>query len=457
MSSNSSVTAPPPQASVAARLDRLPITRMHLLATGVIGLGLFFDAYENFLAGTISTVLKKQFELGPGPLSLVVASAFIGQFVGALFMGRLADRVGRRPAFMINLALYSVCSLLGAFSPNAAWLVVTRFVAGIGIGGEYALADSYLSDILPSNRRGRFIAWAYTVSFLGVPVVGFMARWLTPLQPLGIDGWRWLFLAGSLGSLIIWFLRSNLPESPRWLEAHGRTEEAEEIVGRMERRAEAEGHVLAAPDASLVPQTMRKVPFAEIFRQPYTRRTWMLWIMFGLEVFGYYGFGTVAPLVLSAKGYDVTSSLTFVALSFLGYPIGSLLTVPIIEKFERKHLVMATALAMAGFGLWFGFAGSATTIVLAGFLYSVASNMFSNAIHAYLADSYPTAIRGTAAGAAYSVSKLVTAIMPFVLLPLVGVGQGSLVFAIVAGAMLLLVLEVGVLGHRSTGRSADEV
>lgn len=443
--------------SIAARLDRLPITRLHLIATGIIGLGLFFDAYENFLAGTISAVLKQDFGMSGATLSWVLASAFIGQFLGALFMGRLADAVGRRPAFMINLGLYSLASLAGAFSPDATFLVITRFIAGVGIGGEYALADSYLSDLMPKARRGQFIAWAYTISFLAVPAVGFLARWLTPLQPWGIDGWRWLFVIGAVGSLVVWLLRTGLPESPRWLEAHGQPERAEKITRKLEERAVAEGHVLAEPDAGLAPPSLQKVSVSRLFRAPYTRRTIMLWLMFALEVFGYYGFGTVAPLVLVSKGFDVTHSLTFVALSYLGYPLGSALAVPIIERVERKHLVISTAAAMAGFGLWFGFAGSPVTIVIAGFLYSCASNMFSNAIHVYLADSYPTAIRGTAAGAAYSLSKLVTAFLPFLLLPLLDARGGATVFAVVAGAMVALMVVVAVLGHRSTGRSADEV
>ena len=433
------------------------MTRLHYAAVGVIGLGLFFDAYENFLAPTIAKVLEHQFQLSSGALKWVLASAFIGQFVGALLMGRLADRIGRRRAFMVNLALYSGFSLLGAFSPNATFLVLTRFFAGIGIGGEYALADSYLSDILPKDKRGRFISWAYTVSFLGVPAVGFMARWLTPMTPFGIDGWRYLFVFGALGSLLVWILRSGLPESPRWLEAHGRHDEADAITLRLEDAARQAGHTLPEPDASLNPPSASKVSIASLFRPPLTKRTIMLWLLSALEVFGYYGFGTIAPLALVAKGYSVTSSLLFIALSYLGYPLGALASVFLVERMERKYFVVATAGAMAVFGLVFAYAPTPATVVAAGFAYSVTSNMFSNAYHVYLADSYPTAIRGTAAGAAYSLSKLVTAFLPFILLPILSSSGSAAVFSVVAGAMVILMVVVLTLGHRSTGRSADAV
>lgn len=447
--------------SIAARLDRLPMTRLHFAAVGVIGLGLFFDQYENFLAATIATVLKKDFALGPDELKLLLASAFIGQFIGALFMGRLADRYGRRTAFMINLALYSAMSLAGAFSPNAAFLVATRFIAGIGIGGEFALADSYLSDILPKNVRGKYISLAYVVSFLGVPVVGFAARWLTPhvfdIGGTEVQGWRLLFFFGAFGSLAVWLVRRGLPESPRWLEAQGRYDEADAIVRRLEAQAVAEGKVLAEPDAALRLVKSTSIAIRDLFRPPYRRRTVMLWIVSALEVFGYYGFGTIAPLVLLAKGYSIQTSLLFVALSYIGYPLGAAIAVPIVERIERRYLVIGSAGLMAAFGLWFGFAASPVQIVLAGFCYTLASNLFSNAYHVYLADSYPTAIRGTAAGAAYSLSKLVTAFLPFVLLPILDERGSVWVFAVVAAAMLALMITVAVLGHRSTGRSADEV
>jgi putative MFS transporter len=441
--------------TVAARLDRLPVVRTHKVATVIVGLGLFFDAYENFLAGTIAKVLQKDFSLGGTELKLVLASAFVGQFLGALYMGRVADRFGRRPAFLINLALYSVASLVGAFSMNAPFLIVTRFIAGIGIGAEYALADSYLSDVLPRAVRGRYIAWAYTLAFVGVPAVGFLARWLVPLEPLGVSGWRWLFVLGGIGSALIWVARSRLPESPRWLETVGRTEEAEAEVARMEDEAREAGLALPEPDLSVQPVARVRTPLVRLFQPPYARRTTMLWLLSGLEVFGYYGFGTLAPLVLAAKGYTVLSSLTFVALSYLGYPIGSLLSVPLVERFERKLLVMGGAALMAVFGLGFGFAPSAGWVVAFGVLFTVTSNFFSNAYHIYLAEQYPTAVRGTAAGAAYSISKIVTAALPFILLPVLDSSGGGAVFTVVAVAMALLVLEVGLLGTRTTGRSVD--
>ncbi|RRQ19265.1 hypothetical protein CXF33_03175, partial [Corynebacterium bovis] len=222
---------------IARRMDRLPLLRSHRFMTLVVGAGLFFDCYENFLAVTIAKVLERDFALSGTTLSLVLASAFIGQFIGALLLGRLADRIGRRRAFIVNLLLYCGFSLVAAFSPSAWWLIVCRFIAGVGIGGEYALADSYLSELLPARVRGRYISWAYTVSFFGMPAVGVLALWLVPLSPAGIAGWRWLFVIGALGGVLVWWVRRAVPESPRWLALHGRVDAATRIVERLEDEA----------------------------------------------------------------------------------------------------------------------------------------------------------------------------------------------------------------------------
>ncbi|WP_282796280.1 MFS transporter [Streptomyces sp. CC224B] len=458
--------------SVGERLDRMPITSTHRTLTAVVGIGLLFDTFENNLAGTISQVLQEDFAFNGTTLKLVLASAFVGQFFGSLLLGRVADRYGRRRAFLINLALYSGFSLLGAFSPNAAFLIVTRFFAGVGIGAEQSLSDCYLADVLPAKQRGRYTAWAYTLAFCGVPAVGFAALWLVPLSPLGIDGWRWLFVMGALGSAVVWVLRRGLIESPRWLAARGRQEEAEAIVERMEATLPAAARTPRPYPAGPAPARAEDAPAAGwrepvakaagqpgigvVFQARFRRRTTMLWLFTTLSVVGYYGFGALAPQILAAKGYDVVTGLGFTAVSFLGYPLGSLLTVPVMDRVERKQLVALSASVMALSGLGFAYAGSAGWIVFFGIAYTLVSNVFSTVSHVFLAEQYPTAIRAAATGLAYSLSKLSAAALPFVLLPVLdGHGPGTM-FAVIASAMAVLVVAVLVLGGRTTGRPVDQ-
>lgn len=453
---NSHDAAAPDTGTIAGRLDRLPITRTHRRATVAVGLGLFFDFYEVFLTGVLSSVLVEEFDLTKAELPPLLASTFVGMFFGALLLGRLADRFGRRGAFLLNLGLYSVFSLLGAFSGSALMLLITRFFAGIGLGAEPPLADTYLTDLLPARKRGRFIAWAYTLAFCGFPVVGFLARGLTDHPVLGIEGWRWLFVLGALGAGAVFLLRRGLPESPRWLESVGRTEEAEHLVAGLEAEARGVAHENPAPPRGIT-RKRAAAPVRDLFGPVLRRRTWMMVVFHILQTLGYYGFGTLVPLVLAAKGYPVSQSLLFAALTYIGYPVGSALSLPIVERVERKFLVIGSVLAMAVFGIAFGYADSMALILVFGFLYTATSNLFSNAYHIYQAEIFPTTLRSTASSGTYSLSRLASGAMPFVLVPLLNSNGATTLFLVVAGALVVVALDVALLGPRTTGRRLESV
>jgi len=441
--------------SIAARLNRLPPTRTHRHATIIAGIGTFFDLFDIFLAGVLGAVLTQQFALDRLSLPAALSSAFVGMFIGAIVLGRFADRFGRRTAFLLNLAIYSVFTLAGAFSMNATMLIASRFLAGIGIGAELTLVDAYLSELLPARLRGRYTAWAYTLGFLGIPAAGLLGRVLVPLEPFGVEGWRWLFVAGSLGAVIVWFVRRRLPESPRWLESVGRTAEAEAIVGRMEQEAAT---LAPLPDASTQEVVPAKRPsLSTMISGPYRSRMIMLGVFHVFQTIGYYGFGTLVPLVLAAKGYSIVTSLTFTTLTFIGYPIGSALSLPIIERVDRKWLIAGSACLMSVLGIGMGYSTSPVAIVALGFLYTAVSNIFSNGLHIFQVEIFPTAVRTTAAGACYGLSRLSSAAMPFVLLPVLDRWGAGAMFVVVAMALWIVILDVALFAPRTTGRSLEEV
>ena len=441
--------------SIAARLNRLPPTAVHRHATLVAGIGSFFDLFDIFLAGVLATVLTQQFHLTRAALPPIIASSFVGMFFGATLLGRFADARGRRTAFLVNLGIYSVFTLLGAFSPNVAVLIATRFLAGVGIGAELPLVDAYLSELLPARQRGRYTAWAYTLGFIGVPAAGFLARILVPQQPLGIDGWRWMFVIGSLGAAIIWVMRANLPESPRWLETVGRTAEADAIVTRMEREAALAGPLAAASVDEFVSEERGR--FRVIFGSRYRGRTIMLCVFHVFQTVGYYGFGTLVPTVLATKGYSIVTSLTFTSLTFIGYPIGSALSLPIVERIDRRWLIVAAAALMAAFGLMLGYATSPILILASGFLYTATSNVFSNALHIFQVEIFPTFARATAAGTAYGMSRLSTAAMPFVLVPVLDRYGPTAMFGVIAGALAICIVDIALFAPATTGRALEAI
>jgi MFS family permease len=436
---------------------------MHWRVIIAVGLGLFFDMYEVFLAGSMNIALGKDFQLTGLQLKLLLASAFLGMFLGAAFLGRLADRLGRRRAFLFNLVWYSVWSLIGAFSPNAWFLVFARFMAGIGVGAEYPVADAYLSDVLPKDKRGRMATWAYTSSFLAVPAVGFLALWLNTAPLAGISGWRWLLGLGGIGALVVLFLRRSLPESPRWLASVGRTEEATEALDAFAKGSGVSARELEAvaaehPEATVgSPAPAEKTGLGRLTKAPYRNRLAMLVIFHLFQTFGYYGFGTLAALVLVSSGHSVTNSLLFTALSFLGYPIGSLISTPLIARFERKYLLVGAIIALGASGFAFSMSRTDVLIVAFGFLTTMISNVFSNVFHIYQAEIFPTALRATAVGWTYSLSRISSGALPFVLIPVLESYGAPAMFGVVAGALAIIAVAVAVLGPLTTRRSLLEI
>ncbi|WP_370185030.1 MFS transporter [Rhodococcus wratislaviensis] len=444
--------------TVAAQLDRMPIGRTHRMVVVAIGLGLFFELYEIFLSGTISVALQNEWGVEGTQLKLFLASTFVGMFFGAAFMGSLADRFGRKNAFVFNLVWFSVWSLLAAFSPNAWFLIIARFFAGVGIGAEYPVADAYLSDVLPKDKRGKLATIAYTCACIAIPLLGFLSMFLIERMPFGIDGWRWLLGLGAVGAIIVLVLRRNLPESPRWLAATGRHEEAERTL----RIFAAGSGVEVAPVDRIGAVTVEEKGTAAqawqlLRKRPYSGRFTMMSVFHLMQTFGYYGFGTMAAMVLVSRGFDVTSSLLFVALSYIGYPVGSAISVPLVSKFERRTMLVVSLLALAVSGLLFATATSAVGIVVFGFLVTMLGNVYSNIYHVYQAEIFPTQIRGTAVGTTYSLSRLTSAALPFILIPVLdGVGATAM-FVVITAAILVAATAIRFMGPRTNNRSLEEL
>jgi putative MFS transporter len=189
----------------------------------------------------------------------------------------------------------------------------------------------------------------------------------------------------------------------------------------------------------------------------YRRRTLMLCVFHIFQTVGYYGFGTLVPTVLASKGYSIVTSLTFTSLTFIGYPIGSALSIPIIERVDRRWLIVTSAFLMSVFGLGLGFASSATVIVGMGFFYTVASNLFSNGLHIFQVEIFPTFARATASGAAYGLSRLTSGAMPFVLLPVLERWGSGAMFAVIAAALWIVILDIVLFAPPTTGLALEQV
>lgn len=440
-------------------MDDMPVGALHRFVVLVVGIGLFFDMYEIFLVSSIGTALQTEYGIDRhgNEFKLLLASAFIGMFFGSFFLGSLADKIGRRKAFLFNLVWYSGFSLLGAFSVNGTMLVLCRFLTGIGVGALYPIADTLLSEVLPKERRGRLAGWAYTTSYIAVPLVGFLAVWLNPLHLGAIAGWRIILAIGSLGGVFVLLVQHRLPESPRWLLSQGRVGEAHAMLGRFAQSANVRVPVLVDEVKPTHVKPGLRERIAVLRLAPYNKRYLMLVIFHLFQAFGYYGFGVLASVVVKSRGFDVTDSTLFVALSFLGYPVGSLLSIPLMNVIERRTLVIGSILSVAACGLAFAYSGNTVLIVCFGVLTTCASNVFSNAYHVYQAEIFPARVRSTAIGSTYALSRIVSGSLPFILLPVLnGHGAGAM-FGVISVALAIVAAVVRTFGPKTTRRSQDEI
>src|SRR5260221_7629378 len=285
-------------ATIAARIERIPLFSLHRKLVFVLGIGTFFDLFDVALGCLLAAILANLYHLNTFQTAAVIASGFFGMFVGAIALGMISDSLGRRTMYMLDLLIYSLFSLACAFAPDVTWVIVFRLLTGIGLGATTVLTDVYLSEMLPSRVRGRYTAWAYTFGLLGVPIAGLLSKVLVSTTFL-IAGWRWLLVVGALGALIVWWIRRGLPESPRWFEIRQKTTDAEAAVSVFEQAAMRELHLSELPPPALaVGEPPKRLTLGESFRGVYTKRTIMLLIFQFFQSVGFYGFGSLSPLIL---------------------------------------------------------------------------------------------------------------------------------------------------------------
>jgi putative MFS transporter len=388
----------------------------------LISLGGFFEFYDLFFAGYIAPGLVRSGILRSANIAGFVAAMFLGLFVGTALVSFVADRFGRRVIFTYSLIWYTIASVVMAFQHDAFGLNLWRFISGIGVGVELVTIDTYLSELVPAELRGRAFAINQAIQFCAVPTVALFAWLLVPRAPLGLDGWRWVVLLGASGAIVVWWIRLRIPESPRWK---------------------------AARDES--------GSFAEMWRPSYRTRSVMLIVFHLFQTVGYYGFSNWVPTLLIKRGIAITSSLRYTFIIAIAAPIGPLLASSIADQFERKWQILLSAFAVGASGLLFGQMNAAVPLIIFGVMLTLANNVLSFSSHAYQAELYPTRIRARAVGFVYSWSRISVVFSSFVIgfvLDRFGVPG---VFAFIAGSMLMVMLAIGGLGPRTNKLTLEEI
>ncbi len=380
---------------IPARMDRLPWSRFHWMI--VVGLGTVWilDGLEVTIVGSLSAALKPE-DTGLGLSSFQVGAAgaayVTGACLGALFFGQLTDRFGRKKLFLITLGVYTVATVLTAFSMNPTWYFAARFLTGAGIGGEYAAINSAIDELIPAAFRGR-VDIAINGSFwLGA--TGGALLTIPLLDPTLVSpewGWRLAFGLGGILAVGILVVRRHVPESPRWLFIHGREEEAESIVRDIERAVTDDvGHPLDEVSDTITIRQRRTIGIGEIAHTVfalYPRRTVLCFSLFVGQAFLYNAFFFTYGDTLTTF-LDVGQVGWYIAVFAISNFVGALVLSPLFDTWGRVRMISLTYLSsgvlLAITGIFLGSLTAVTLTLMGAIIFFIAS---AGASSAYLTAS----------------------------------------------------------------------
>ena len=396
--------------NAGGRLDRLPISSFHYRIFWLVGAGMFFDGYDLYVAASVlASTTQTKFSTLPQNLQFI-SLTFVGMTIGSFVTGFVGDKYGRRFTYQINLLIFGLASLAAAFAQDMNQLIACRFVQGLGLGAEIVVGYSTLTEFVPPQSRGRWLSFMAFLVVAGFPATSILGFLIIPTW-----GWRPMFIIAGIGSLIVWYLRKNLPESPRWLEAQGRTAEAEALMESIEKEVQATSGPLPAPKPAVAtPQ----LTVAAIFKPPILQRLLVgCWVLITINTL-IFGFVIFLPQFFLRQGLTITNSLGYTvvlaAASLVGCAFGAVLSDYIGRRWS---IIGASFLTIAAGWVYSHFnAASDPVIVLSVGAILIVAIYIQTAIlfGVYTPELFPTEIRLRANGICNTLGRGATVVSPFV-------------------------------------------
>ncbi|MET8870262.1 MFS transporter [Nonomuraea sp. NPDC004580] len=382
---------------IGAAFDRMPFTRRHVLIALALFVAFVIESWEQLALVYVSGDLGAQLGIGEAGIGVVLSAVAFGMIPGVLVWGPVADRIGRRPTAFWSLLAYGVLALASAFATSAEALVALRAASGLALAGVYTITFPFFLELLPTRHRGR----AAVYLSIGWPIGMLAAIGASVL--LGDLGWHVVVIASAVAGLWAFAVRAWVPESPYWLAARGRQEEARAVLRE-----------LGSPDAgaTFTVASERVGRPLDLFKGGLGRITLVMLALNFVFNWGYWGLQTWLPTLLQERGLTLSASLGFAALSALmmipGYVSASWLT----GRYGRKKVFLGYVAAAALGGLWFATASSTTGLYLGNFVLSFFSLGAWGVWNTWNGEFYPTALRGTGYSWATAAQLVATTVAP---------------------------------------------
>jgi putative MFS transporter len=438
--------------NAGARLDRLPIGSFHYRIFWLVGAGMFFDGYDLYVAGgVLATLIQTKFSTLPQNLQFI-SLTFVGMTIGSLATGFLGDKFGRRFTYQINLLIFGLASLAAAFAQDMNQLIICRFVQGLGLGAEIVVGYSTLTEFVPPRSRGRWLSFMAFLVVAGFPATSLLGYLIIPNF-----GWRPMFVIAGIGSLIVWYLRKNLPESPRWLESQGRTEEAEALMRQIETEAAAAGPL--APPAPA--PTTAPVSAAAMARPPILQRMIVgAWVLITINTL-IFGFVIFLPQFFLRQGVTITNSLGYTVVLSLASLVGCAVGAYSADFIGRRWSIMGASVVTIVAGYFyarFNASSDPIEILTVGFILITAIYVQTAILYGvYTPELFPTEIRLRANGICNMFGRGATVASPFLIGYLMVSYQLPGVIWLMIGLLLVQIALVFFWGVEPNQRSLESV
>lgn len=371
---------------------------------------------------------------------------FIGMLIGAFVFGRLADRIGRRPVLMMAVVIDAFAGVASAFAPEFAWLLVLRFITGIGVGGTLPVDYTMMAEFLPSDRRGRWLVllesfWAVGTIFLAILAL-VAVSW-------GDDAWRVIFFVTGLPALIGVVLRFYIPESPMFLNRNGKSEEARKVLQRVAKVNGTTAEILA-----LQPEKQERKSILALFNGDLRRRSLSLFLAWALISIAYYGVFVYLPVKLSSEGFAFMRGQVFLVVLALVQLPGFALSAYGVERWGRKPTLIGFLL-LSAVGCMFYSLGSSPFVVIGSTLLMSFSLLGTwGALYAFTPEVYPTDLRASGMGMAGAVARFGGLFAPAIIAPIMAT-HFTLALAVLSAMLVGGALSIWAVDVESRNRALD--
>lgn len=414
------------------RIDRTHESPLFYKILALVAGGMFLDAADVYMASAVaSTVLKTGWST-LAQNSYFLSSGFLGLFIGSLTAGFIGDLKGGRVAYQINLLLFGGFTFLAAFAPNMWMLIICRLFSSIGLGSEIVTGYSMVNEFAPIHSRGKWCAAVSLIANSGAPITMLLCTLIIPHY-----GWRVMFAGIGIVAAILWYLRRDIPESPRWLMAHGKETQAEQIIEQLE--------VNGSDDFTDTKTTKRETVHHSIGISLFVAI-----VAVSATIICQYTFTSWVPTLLLKRGINISGSLGLSTLMMLGAPVGCAIGAFLVDRIGRKKTIVPAFLLTAVFGMFYARQDTMTGVVIIGFLLTACFYVLMAAVVAvYVAELFPTTFRFRGSGIANGIAKLFTVAMPIVVAWMLKVTTTNMIFWTISAIALFAGIVVWSLGDET--------